>query len=141
MATVVAIAQVLSVFAALAAVWYAEQAVVETRTLRCEDRVARLLDLVAEVGESGSRAGRGQAGGNLLEVARHRLRAALKAVGEPLPHCQRLLDIGWPSYLNDARAPEHEAEAFAALGAALDEVAALLVRLRGERSSAAGPWP
>jgi|tagenome__1003787_1003787.scaffolds.fasta_scaffold20918890_1 hypothetical protein len=37
-------------FAALAAVWYAEQAIIETRALRREERVARLLDLVAEVG-------------------------------------------------------------------------------------------
>jgi hypothetical protein len=53
------IAQVIAMFAALAAVWYAEQAVVETRALRREERVARLLELVGEFGEIGTRVARG----------------------------------------------------------------------------------
>lgn len=92
------------------------------------------FELLAEVGESGTRAGRRQAGENLLAVARHRLSAALKAAGEPLPECERLLAVRWP--VASAARDEREVGAEAAVVAALNEVAALLVRLRDEGSSA-----
>jgi hypothetical protein len=129
------IAQIIAMFAALAAVWYAERAVVETRALRREERVARLLDLVADLGEIGTRAAHGQAGENLLDVARLRLKAALGAAGESLPTCEFLLDLDWSSYIRQADAVEREAEAVAAVATALDEVSALLVRLRAEGAS------
>jgi hypothetical protein len=135
MNTVVDIAQVISMVAALAAAWYAEQAAEETRALRREERLARLIELVAQVGESGTRAARGQAGENLLDVARRRLRAAIGATGERLPNCERLLDVPWPSYTRDTDATEREADALAAVDAALDEVAELLGRVRAE-----GAW-
>jgi hypothetical protein len=102
---------------------------VETRALRREERVARLLELVADVGESGTRFARGQVG-ELLAVARQRLRAALEATCERLPACERLLGTEWPSYTHDSRAAEREAEALAAVEAALNEVATLLAGLR-----------
>ena len=54
--------------------------------------------------------------------------------GEPLPESERLLSVEWPSYIREERAVEREAEALEVLEAALNEVAALLVRLRGEGS-------
>jgi hypothetical protein len=130
MDTVVDIAQVIAMVAALAAVWYAQQAVVETRALRREDRLARLLDLVAEVGETGTRTARGQAADTLLDIARHRLRAAIEATNESLPNCRELVDVDWPHFVSSEQAIQREREAVATLGAALDEVATLLVRLR-----------
>lgn len=121
------VAQVIAMFAALAAVWYAEQTVVETRALRREERVARLLKLVGEFGEIGTRVARGQLGDNNLTVARLRLGAALSATGEPLPECESLLDLQWPSYIRDTRADELEAECIAVVGRALNEVSKLLM--------------
>jgi hypothetical protein len=123
------IAQVIAMFAALTAVWYAEQTVVETRALRREERVARLFDLIADVGNAGMGFAHGHAG-VLLDVPRLRLRAALSATGEALPKCEQLLDAEWPRYIEDPRAEEHEAEARAAVDAALQEVSVLLARLR-----------
>ena len=48
---VVDIAQVVSMFAALIAIWFAWQTVIETKALRREDRIARLTELIADVGE------------------------------------------------------------------------------------------
>lgn len=131
------IAQVIAMFAALAAVWYAEQAVVETRALRREERVARLLELIADLGDAEMSFARGQRIGSLPDVARLRLKAALDATGEPLPHCRALLDLQWPNYGRDQRADELEARCVAAVSAALDEVSALLVRLREGTTAAA----
>jgi hypothetical protein len=129
-----------SVLAALAAVWYAEQTVLETRALRREERVARLIALLAEVGEAGSRWARGQGDDNLLKVARSQLKTALRSVGEPFPNSERFLDVEWRRYIEGTDAMEKEAEAFAALDAALNEVASLLGRLRGQGSSHANYW-
>ena len=52
--TLVDFAQVVSMVAALVAVWFAWQAVMEAKALRCEERIARLTDLIADVGEWGS---------------------------------------------------------------------------------------
>jgi hypothetical protein len=134
------IAQVIAMVAALAAVWYAEQAVIESRALRREERVARLLELVADFGENGTQFARGRLDGNDLDRERHLLRAALDATGEPLPGCLALLALDWPRYA-DTDVPEPyrlEAERIAVMGRALDEVAALLVRLRAEGSSTTG---
>ncbi len=134
MDTVVDIAQVIAMLAALVAVWYARQAAVETRALRHEERVARLLALIADVGDAGTGRARGHAG-VLIDVPRMRLRAALNATGEPLPKCEQLLEVDWPNYTADVDAVEREAGALAAVEGALREVAELLVRLRGGRSS------
>ena len=125
--------QVISTLAALGAVYFAYGAVVETRALRREDRIARLLELVAEVGETGSAAAKGQIGENMLAVANLRLEAALKATGESLPKCERLLAVKWPRYTTDKDAAATEAEAMAAVEAALKEVAELLLRMRDAR--------
>jgi hypothetical protein len=123
--------QVVSMFAALGAVYYAAEAVRETRALRREDRIARLLELVADVGETGTRAARGQAGENLLDVALLRLRAAHKAAGEQLPECERLLALNWPVWSRAQPIPG-EVEAMTAVDAALKEVAGVLRRLKDE---------
>jgi hypothetical protein len=60
MDTVIDIAQVFGVVAALAAVWYAEQAVMATRALRRDERIARVPDLIADLAEAGIRSARGQ---------------------------------------------------------------------------------
>jgi type II secretory pathway component PulJ len=70
---VLIVTQIFSMLAAFAAVVFAYATVLETRALRREERIARLLELVAEVGETGTRAARGQAGENLLTVARQRV--------------------------------------------------------------------
>ena len=92
------IAQVIAMFAALVAVWYARQAAVETRALRHEERVARLLELIADVGEHGTAAPRRppMVARPQLVVAQHRLRASLTATGKPLPACEQLLAVEWP---------------------------------------------
>jgi hypothetical protein len=48
---VLAIAGVVSAVAAVGAVWFAYQAVLETRELRREDRLGRLPELVVEAGD------------------------------------------------------------------------------------------
>jgi hypothetical protein len=77
-----------------------EQAAVETRALRREERGARLLELIADVGEWGSHGEDLQyvAGAHRrLAVARLRLRSALTSTGESLPACERLLELTGPS--------------------------------------------
>jgi hypothetical protein len=136
MCTVVDIAQVVAMFAALVAVWFARQAAVETRALRHEERVARLLELVGDIGERGTAAARGSpmVARPQLVVAQHRLRAAVAATKEQLPACDRLLTVEWPEFVRDADASELERKALDAVATALDEVAALLVRLREQGS-------
>jgi hypothetical protein len=55
MDVVTVIAGLVSAFAALGALWFARDTVRETRALRREDRLARLPELVAELGETGLR--------------------------------------------------------------------------------------
>jgi hypothetical protein len=127
---VIDIAQVVAMIAALAAVWYAEQTVIETRALRREERVARLPDLLAEfsyrhdrlpyIDDPGDRAREGVR----VEAARERLRAALRASGERLPKCDQVLTPRLQSYGHYIHA--------------LDESTALLVRLRGSSKVAEG---
>jgi hypothetical protein len=105
--------------AAVAAAWYARQTVVESHALRREERIARLLDLVADFGETGTRTARGQVGENRLEVAGLRLRAAITAAEEPLPECERLLDLEWPRHGRDEKAGEREKKVLAAVKTAL----------------------
>jgi hypothetical protein len=132
MDTVLGIAQVFGIVAALAAVDYAEQAVMETRALRREERIVRLLDLIADVAEAGTGFARGHAG-LLLDVPYTRLEAALDAVGEPLPKCWDLFNVDWPSYTKDTDAVDREGSALSAVELAL-HVAQALIRLRGEGS-------
>jgi hypothetical protein len=131
--TMEAVLQVISTLAALGAVYFAYGAVGETRALRREDRVARLLELVAEVGETGLEVARGASGENLLGVANLRFEAAVKATGESLPECEKLLALKWPRYNVDPEATATEADAMAAVEAALKEVAELLLRMRDAR--------
>lgn len=90
---VIALAGIVSAFAAAGALWFAWQTVQETRELRREDRIARLPELVADLGETALRI----ANGSLAErntrypVARLRLEAALAASGEAFPCCEAIV--------------------------------------------------
>jgi hypothetical protein len=132
MQTVVDIAQIVAMFAALAAVWYSEGVVRESRALRREERIARLLELVADVGELGTQYARGRVPDRMMHVAQQRLRAAVTATGEPLPQCERLLAVEWLEFSKSEHATTREADGMDTLAAALDEVASLLVSLRAE---------
>jgi hypothetical protein len=90
-----------------------------------EDRIARLTDLITDVGDWASH------GASLpfvagaqrrMAVARLRLRSALSSTGESLPACGRLLNVDWSKL--------SEADALSEVAAALDEVAELLIRVR-----------
>jgi hypothetical protein len=90
---VVLAASVVSALAALGAVWFAYQAVLETRRLRREDRLAHLPELVVEAGEGAlelvSQYGRPEW---RYPIASGRLRAALALVDDPLPACWKLTE-------------------------------------------------
>jgi len=117
---------VVSTGAALAALAFAWATVRETRALRREDRLARLPELAAELGDIGLRVAQGAAFEKLtaLPVARQRLRAALASSGESLPACEALLTVDWPTGISLEDAEK-------VIAAALDELGAVLVKLRG----------
>jgi hypothetical protein len=61
------------------------------------------------------------------QIARHRFRAAVDATGEPLPACRALAELEWFPPVSIGRDAEVRlGGAQAALGAALDELAARL---------------
>jgi hypothetical protein len=90
MDVVTVIAGLVSAFAALGALWFARDTVRETRALRREDRLARLPELVAELGETGLRirVDRGQQ--PVFRIKARRLGATLAATPEELPACHAL---------------------------------------------------
>jgi hypothetical protein len=116
-----------SMVAALAAVFFAFETVRETRVLRREDRVDDLLDLVAEYGQLAVQSfgiSPGDERSIRRPVVRAHLRAAIDSTGEDLPACERLLTTDGPG------APAVQS----ATAEALNEVAAVLTRLRDEGS-------
>lgn len=121
-----AVAGAISAAAALLALAFAWATVRETRALRREDRLARLPELAAELGDVGLRVAQGAAFEKLtaLPVARQRLRAALASSGESLPACEALLTVDWPTGIS-----LEDAETM--IAAALDELGAMLAKLRG----------
>jgi hypothetical protein len=133
---VLVVTQIFSMLAAFAAVVFAYATVRESQALRREERVARLLDLLVDIAAAGARIQTDQPGGVEAQwVAQARLRAGLRAVGEPLPACERVLSVHWLTIGHHPHALEGNADALNAVSRALDEVAALLERLRGEGST------
>lgn len=116
------IATVVSAVAALLAVRFAADAVHETRELRREDRLARLADLVAELGRLALNVGQRDP---RYAIERARVSAMLAPLDDPLPSC-RLLATGdefvIPAQLGDKRLTRVEEVTLAAL----DELAALM---------------
>lgn len=86
------IASVVSALAALGALWFARDTVRESRALRREDRLARLPELVAEVGEAMLRipGADGPEAYSSYLMGQIRLDAAVVASGESLPSCHDL---------------------------------------------------
>jgi hypothetical protein len=122
--------------AAFAAIVFAYATVRESQALRREERVARLPDVIVDIAAAGARIETDQAGAvETLWVAQARLRAGLRAVGEPLPARERVLSVHWLTMGHHPRALENNADALNSVFRALDEVAALLERLRGEGST------
>jgi hypothetical protein len=76
------ITSAVSALAAVGALALAWQTVRETKALRREDRLARLPELVAELGEIGWQVAARREHPGSLYVARQRLRAGLSATGE-----------------------------------------------------------
>lgn len=86
-------ATLVSALAALGALWFARETVRETRELRREDRLARLPELVADLGTAALRIAHGASieKRTTYPVARLRLEAALASTGEKLPRCDVLV--------------------------------------------------
>lgn len=76
-----------SAVAAAVAVYYARETVKETQRLRREDRLARLAELVAELGELLQNTGPSTP---FWTIPRKRFAALLAAVDDPLPTCYKL---------------------------------------------------
>jgi hypothetical protein len=136
--------QLAAALAAVAAVWFALETVLESRALRREDRIDGLLERIEEYADAGiaylgieseefTRALR-------LPVAHAHLSAALASSGEELPACRVLLAINWKPNRNAMAASSRRDESPVLLAfqeqvdAALHEVAAVLTRLRDEGS-------
>jgi hypothetical protein len=92
-----ALAGLVAALAALGTLVFAWLTVRGAQALRRDDRRARLLDLAADLAEAGRAALTTSeiATLNRVEIARHRLRAAINASGEPLPASIALLDVQW----------------------------------------------
>jgi hypothetical protein len=90
---VTALAGVVSALAAAGALWFAWQTVIETRELRREDRLARLPELVADLGDAALRIQHGSSGEAYAAypIARLRLKAAILASGESFPCCEAVV--------------------------------------------------
>jgi hypothetical protein len=130
------VAQVVAILAALAAVWYAAQAVAETRSLRHEDRVAQVPAMIVDVAQVGKRIEINQpVTGEELWIAQQRLRAGLRAAGEPLPACERVVAAACVTEGMHPRALGINVDAVNAVLKALDEVGAVQERLRGEAAA------
>jgi hypothetical protein len=110
-----------SALAAIGAL-FAWETVRETRALRREDRLARLPELVADLGGLALKIKSGYAHGRITEwpIVCVRLEAAIAASGERLPRCDHLL---CDNLLADDRSLEDVTEQ---VDAALDELAELM---------------
>jgi hypothetical protein len=77
--------------AAVVAAWYAYRAARETHALRREERLARVPEIVAELGQTTIGLTQGQVHQVYwLPIHRARLEAAVVASGEALPACEAL---------------------------------------------------
>jgi hypothetical protein len=118
----------ISALAAVGAVWFAYKAARETRDLRREDRLYRLLDLAGELSEHKILMMRGHHGEYTwrAEAAAEQLRAGIAATGERLPGCEALMAIDAVGIWDDREHhDERVAETKTTIGTALDELAAL----------------
>jgi hypothetical protein len=114
--------------AAVLAVWFAYMAATETRALRREDRLYRLLDLAGELGEHKLLVMVGHHGEHTwrAEAGVEQLRAGIAATGERLPGCEALMAIDAVGIWNDhEHRNERSAQARMTIRTALDELAAL----------------
>jgi hypothetical protein len=85
MEVVMVLATVVSALGALGALWFARDTVRKTRAMRHEERLARLPELVAELGETATLIRQDPFQRELYEVRRFRLAAMLKGTPEELP--------------------------------------------------------
>jgi hypothetical protein len=95
--TLTVLGAVVSALAAMGALYFAFETVEQAKGARREDRLARIADLIGEVGALTYQLKQG-AHSDLrpaLAVARLRLLAALDASGETLPTCEELLDTDY----------------------------------------------
>ena len=122
-----------SALAALIALAFAWQTVRETKALRREDRLARLPELVASLGDVGWQVAAGREHPGSLEVARLHVSAAIAATGENLPACERLIDADFEMVYKLSDPSEHERLKRAvedAVASALQELADALANAR-----------
>jgi hypothetical protein len=116
--------------AALAAVYYASDAARVTRSLRREERLARVPELAADLAEklftaSGSSYPE-SAVWVFARASNDRLRAALAATGEDLPACEALMSL-YPSNSYAGSTPKvSSADVNQSMIAAMDEIATRL---------------
>jgi len=123
MDALIAVSGVVSALAAAGALWFAWQTAQETRGLRREDRLARLPELVSDLGAIIMRIASGSATERVpaYPVAKLRLEAAITSSGEELPACRRFLQA------EELTAGTHSFEQIEAeIEKAMDEVALLL---------------
>jgi hypothetical protein len=113
------IAGVVSALAAVGALWFAWQTVRETRTLRREDRLARLPGLIADLGRFALSAGEVTP---KYTISRAQVATMLAALDDPLPNCRLIAED--PIFANAAQVDEERAEKITL--AALAEPAALM---------------
>jgi hypothetical protein len=102
--------------------------VVETGNLRREDRLARLPELAAELGDIGILVATGREHPMRLEVARNRLRAGVSATGETLPASKRLLEAKYERFTEVEGADVKLERDTDAVAKALEELATVLSR-------------
>jgi hypothetical protein len=133
------IAALVSALAAAGALWFAFETVEETRGLRREDRLARVAELIGELGamwlriESGADTFR-----NVYPVAQQRFRAAITTSGEQLPRCVELVEVELPKS-HDPQQTETPEQVKARIEAALDELTPLIVAAREATSPLSTP--
>jgi len=121
--------QVVAAVAAVVAVVQASRTVRETKAMRREERIARLPELVGDLGEqlvTSLNKGFGHPSWSVAHAARERLRAVLTTTGHDLPACEALTR----SPLYPANEDERERLPFDTIDkgvtAAMDELVELL---------------
>jgi len=122
--------QVVAAVAAVIAVVQASRTVRETKAMRREERIARLPELVGDLGEKiahGLNKGFGQhPSWSVAHAARERLRAILIATGRKLPACEALTRSPLYPASEEERARLPFDELDRGVTAAMDEVVDLL---------------
>lgn len=103
---------------------------VETKNLRRDDRLARLTELAAELGDIGILVATGRENPMRLDVAQHRLRASVSATGETLPACNQLLEAKYERFTEVEEADVKLERDTDAVAKALEELATVLGRAR-----------